>query len=370
MTLLSDMVDHITVRAGQTSYPVYIQAGALDKVGSIMAPTIQADRACIVSDDTVCALYSQRVAQSLKHAGYNASIISFPAGEQHKNISTLSRILEDFAESELTRTSVVVAVGGGVTGDMAGLASALYMRGCKLVHVPTSLLAMVDSSIGGKTAVDLEHGKNLCGTFTQPAMVIIDPCVLQTLPAHHIASATGEIIKYACIADADLFEELKTRPLIHEAVYTDTHLMGKIIRRCVEIKAGVIAEDERESYMRQILNFGHTLGHALEAASDFQLPHGTCVARGMCMIMHAAAQLEWVDSHMYEQVFNIVNEYGLYAPSDIDSHVLYSYILHDKKRTGDYINIVLTPTIGAAQIRSISLDQCFQMLTLACKKGN
>lgn len=370
MTTLSDMVDHLVIRTSQASYPVYIQAGALDNVGSIMARALSADRVCVVSDDTVDALYGERVVQSLQHAGFSTSQISFPAGEAYKNIPTLSHILEQLAEAELTRTSVVVALGGGVVGDMAGLASALYMRGCTLVHIPTSLLAMVDSSIGGKTAVDLVHGKNLCGIFAQPAMVIVDPCVLQTLPHEHICSASGEIIKYACIADAHLFTTLKEHPIVCEDIYTNTHLMSQIIHRCIAIKAQVIEEDVFETSKRQILNFGHTIGHALEAASDFQIPHGTCVARGMCMIMNAASQLGWVHSHVSAQIFDIVESYGLYAPSKKDPKTLYSFMLHDKKRRGDRMNIVLTPTIGTSQIRSISLEESFHMLELACKKGN
>ena len=231
------------------------------------------NRVAIITDDIVGPLYAARVAEPL---GDRASIFTMPAGEEHKTRQTWARISDEMLEAGFGRDTTVVALGGGVVGDVAGFVAATFMRGVPVVQVPTTLLAMVDASVGGKTGVDTRHGKNLVGAFYNPAAVIIDPLVLATLPERHSHAGFAEIIKHGVIADADYFD-LAARFLKEGP----SSLMQELIRRSIDIKADVVAADERESGLRKVLNFGHTIGHAVEAACNYELLHGECVAIGM-----------------------------------------------------------------------------------------
>lgn len=366
MSIHDNNHDTIMVSCASKRYPIVVETGALSHIATLVMSVTDASRICVISDSTVAALYGHIVCNALNEAGVLAHLVEFPAGEQHKTIPTCARMLERIAGYELTRSDCIIALGGGVTGDMGGLCAALYMRGIQLIHIPTSLLAMVDSSIGGKTAVDLEAGKNLVGSFTQPQAVIIDPATLTTLPKNVLHDACGEVIKYGAMSDAALFEELSSHRLtddIHANEPISAHTCASI-RRCAEIKAQVVSQDECESSIRQVLNFGHTIGHAIEAASNFSIGHGSCVGMGMCYMMRAAARKGWADSNIARQLEDILTSYELPIRTPFLPNELYPFILHDKKRRGDTITIVLTPTIGHAELKTIPIQEMRELLEL------
>jgi 3-dehydroquinate synthase len=259
-------------------YPITIRLDALDTVGKLVGEMDASHRVAIITDERVGPLYAARIAEPL---GARASVFSMPSGEEHKTRQTWARLSDEMLEAGFGRDTVVVALGGGVVGDVAGFVAATYMRGVPVVQVPTTLLAMVDASVGGKTGVDTRHGKNLVGAFWQPVAVVIDPRVLSTLPERETIAGFAEIIKHGVIADASYLRDatafLEDRP----AVTGGATAIEGLIRRSIAIKADVVGRDERESGLRKILNFGHTVGHAIEAACNYELLHGECVAIGM-----------------------------------------------------------------------------------------
>lgn len=361
---MSETPTRIPVNTPSRSYDVVIGRGILSELGRRVRAVCGGSAACVISDSNVAALYGEKARASLEQAGYRASLVSFPAGEEHKRLSTLSELLEGVAQAELSRDDVVVALGGGVTGDMGGLAGALYLRGCKVVQVPTSLLAMADSSVGGKTAVDLEAGKNLAGVFLQPHLVLADIDCLDTLTPALFTDSCGEVIKHGVIGDAALFDEIAEDP-INQPGFPRGRLQ-EIVARNVEIKRDVVNQDERERGLRQTLNFGHTIGHAIEAASGFALGHGSCVAAGMCCIARASVRLGWCSREVEERIVSAVSAYGLPTDTQIDHDTLFSYIAHDKKRHGDSVNVVVPEEIGLVRIRRVGLDELFGIIELGC----
>lgn len=351
----------VPVRADSLPYEVRVGAGCLVEVGAVARAAAGGPRCCVVSDSNVAPLYGDAVEASLASAGYEvAARIVFPAGERSKRMPTLSGILEDLAERELSRDDVVVALGGGVTGDMAGLAAALYLRGCAVIQVPTSLLAMVDSSVGGKTAVDLGAGKNLAGAFWQPRAVVADVRCLSTVPPELFADSCGEVIKHAVLADPGLLEELAARPL--DAA--DEGRLVDVVARNVEIKRDVVEKDERERGLRQTLNLGHTIGHAIEAASGFALGHGSCVAVGLCMMTRASARLGWCPAALARDVERCVSAHGLPTGTGVSTDELMRYVAHDKKRHGDAVNIVVPREAGRVEVRRVGIDELARIVEL------
>lgn len=354
----------VPVDTPSRSYTVTVGRGVLDQVGAICQQAAGGHAAAIISDSNVAPLYAGRVAASLADAGYQTTTLSFPAGEQHKRFSTLEGLLEDLAQAELSRDDVIVALGGGVTGDMAGLAAALYLRGIKVVQVPTSLLAMVDSSVGGKTAVDLAHGKNLAGAFFQPHAVIADIDCFQTLSHELFTDSCGEVIKHGVLADSALFDEMSARPL-NAPGYSPDDLV-RIVARNIEIKRDVVNADETERGLRQTLNLGHTLGHAIEAASDFSLGHGSSVAAGLCCITRAAAAKGWCSYETSQRVDDCVRAFGLPVDTAVDHKTLLRFACHDKKRHGSTVNVVVPLRIGAVEVRKLTLDELAELIGLGC----
>ena len=266
-----------------TAYPVHIGGGLLDKSGELIARATRSRRCAVVTDSNVKALYAARTCAALERAGFTPLLYAFPAGEQSKNLAAYGKILEFFAENRLTRSDLVIALGGGVPGDMAGFAAATYQRGVDYIQIPTTFLAASDSSVGGKTAVDLAEGKNLAGAFWQPRLVICDTDTFRTLPGEVFDDGAAETVKHGLIADRDFFNSLMAGRM-------DTDING-VVRRNVEIKAAVVGEDERERGRRKLLNFGHTLGHAIEQLSGFTITHGHAVAIGMVLACRAAERL-------------------------------------------------------------------------------
>lgn len=302
----------------------------------------------LVSDDNVFPLYGEGVKSALLSAGATQVIcFVFPHGEQSKSPKTLFELLEFFAHSELGRRDLAVALGGGVTGDLTGLAASLFMRGIDFLQLPTSLLAMTDSSVGGKTAVDLKAGKNLAGTFYQPSGVICDVSLLDTLPDAYFRDGMAEVIKYGMIYDPSLLELLKTKSFDREAV----------VSRCVRLKAHCVEKDEYDRGERNKLNFGHTVGHAVELLSDFSVSHGNAVAMGMCAVTKAAQAEGLCKSGCFEELSSVLDIYELPKKCIFDPESVFSAMLHDKKREGDAVNLVVPVCLGEVRLHKMSFEE-------------
>ncbi|MFO7604937.1 MAG: 3-dehydroquinate synthase [Desulfurivibrionaceae bacterium] len=336
----------ITVGLGSRSYPILIQKGQLALIGADLAARNFAKRYIIVADDQVAALFGAQLRDSLASAGLDSELISFPHGESHKHLGTIADLASSLARLGVDRKDALIALGGGVTGDITGFLAASYMRGIPFIQVPTSLLAQVDSSVGGKTGVDIPEGKNLVGAFYQPKCVYIDSLVLKSLPAKELLNGLAEIIKYGVIWDADFFGYMEEN---REAVMAlDLSVLEEVVARCCAIKAEVVAVDERESDLRRILNYGHTIGHAVEAASGYRLDHGLGVAIGMEAANELAVGKGLLAREGAERIRELIVGYGLPVeiPSDYDRRGIKEYLKTDKKSVGGRPFFVLPVKIG------------------------
>ena len=331
-----------------TPYPVYIGGGLLDRGGELISRHTAARRCAVITDDTVCPLYGPRLCRALEAAGLESVLYVVPAGEQQKTLATYGQILGFLAESRITRSDCVVALGGGVVGDMAGFAAATYQRGIDFVQVPTTFLAASDASVGGKTAVDLPAGKNLVGAFWQPKTVICDTDTFSTLPEDTFLDGAAETLKHGLIADESFFHFLMEADMREN--------IDKVVRRNVEIKASVVAEDEREQGRRKILNFGHTLGHAIEKCSGYTVTHGHAVAVGMVLAARAAERLGLSPKGTLETVLAGNRRYGLPTECPYAAQELYDAATGDKKRRGGKIDVVVLEEIGRAKTIPLDMD--------------
>ena len=329
--------------AASREYDVLIGHGLLDELGTLAAGVVDAKTAAIVSDDSVFALYGKRAAAALERVGFRVVSFVFPHGESSKNLTVYGQVLNFLCENRISRTDVVVALGGGVVGDLAGFAAATYLRGIRFIQVPTTLLAMVDSSVGGKTAIDLPAGKNLAGTFYQPWLVLCDPDCLDSLPDEIFRDGCAEVIKYAVLGNAPFFDELKNTP-------PHTQL-EHIIETCVRMKRDIVAQDEFDRGQRQLLNLGHTFGHGIEACSSFAVSHGSAVAIGMAMIVRSAAQLGLCTAGTRDAVLALLRQYGLPVDCAYPVEQMLGTILHDKKASGGSINLIVPTAVGSCEIR-------------------
>lgn len=353
-------------------YQVHIGTFLLEEAGTFThAVCPRAERALIITDSNVGPLYAAPVQESLAAAGLTVAVAMFEAGEANKRISTLEMLLERCAEEELTRSDVIIALGGGVTGDMVGFTAATYMRGIDFVQIPTSLLAMVDSSVGGKTAIDLSAGKNLAGAFWQPKAVIVDVGCLGTLTDEQFADGCGEVVKHAAIADAELFEELERTPLTPALLKSDLGRVAYLIARNIDIKRAVVVADERETNLRKLLNFGHSIGHGVEAAEGFRLGHGTCVGIGMVAIASASVTADVCAEDVPERLCALLQAHGLSLDFTATSERIYAEALHDKKRSGDTIDLIVPREIGTVSHQVTPLDEFRRILEvgLACTRA-
>ncbi len=357
----------VDVPTPSRSYQVHVGCGILDGIGEVVRGAAGGERACVITETNVGPLYAERVEASLAAAGYAVSTLTFEAGEQNKRLSTLEGLLEGLAEAQLTRDDVVIALGGGVTGDMAGLAAAMYLRGIQVVQAPTSLLAMVDSSVGGKVAVDLAHGKNLCGFFWQPSAVVADVECLHSIAPELYTDSIGEVVKHAVLADPQMLAELTDRPMNGEG-YPD-ELVAQIVAKNVEIKRDVVVSDEKERGLRQTLNLGHTIGHGIEAASDFSLGHGSSVAAGLCCMARAACAKGWCKPETRDAIVAAMAAQGLPTDTELSHDVVFDYMVHDKKRHGDTMNIVVPDEVGAVSVRKVTLEELRGLVELGCGTG-
>ena len=350
---MSDSIRTIPVRTSP-AYSVQIGPGLLSRCGSLLQDMLAPCRMAVITDDTVAPLYLERVVRSLTGAGFAVVSYVFPAGEAHKNMDTLSAILEFLAREHLTRTDCVAALGGGVVGDMAGFAAAVYLRGIRCVQLPTTLLAAVDSSVGGKTAIDLASGKNLAGAFLQPAAVLCDTDCLKSLPPDVFAGGAAEAIKTGVLCDESLF-----------ALFEDGTLTAdpaEVIARCVAYKAGVVERDEKEQGERRLLNLGHTVGHAIETCSGYAIPHGHAVAAGLAIIARAAEALGWTKQPIAARIAACLAKNGLPTGTDYTAEALAQAALADKKRAGDSITLVIPQRIGECELRKLPVSDLLPVI--------
>ena len=335
----------LTVNLGENSYPIYIENGILGNAGSYISEVFKGKRIMVISDDNVFPLYGQQLLGSLKD--YECHTLVLPHGEPTKSFQTLPRIYTALLDARLTRSDLVIALGGGVIGDLAGFAAASYLRGVRLVQIPTSLLAQVDSSVGGKVAVDLPQGKNLVGAFYHPKLVLIDPLVLESLPPHFISDGMGEVIKYGCIKDADLFRTLCSRRSFEDL----RPELPSVIARCVDIKRTVVEADQFDTGERMLLNFGHTLAHTIEQHYCYEREsHGEAVAIGMYQITKMAEEKGLTEPGCAEQIRKALEIYGLPSSSGISVSALTEAISLDKKNLNGHLNVVLLHRIGDSYV--------------------
>jgi len=345
----------VMINAPSKTYAVRIGGGLLARAGKLAAKVLTPSKALIVTDSAVDALYSETLACSLQSAGFDTAKYVFLAGEKSKGAQTLIALLNFMAQSRMTRTDAVFALGGGVAGDLAGLAAALYMRGTGLVQVPTTLLAAVDSSVGGKTAIDLDAGKNLAGAFYQPDLVICDTDTLSTLPESEFANGAAEVVKYAVIRDTAILKALR-RPC-------DTHI-GEIIAACVRIKRDVICADERDTGERRVLNFGHTFGHAVEKCSGYTVPHGSAVAIGMVLITAASVKKGLCEKSCLADLISMLKNYSLPISTTYGESELFDAVLSDKKRTDGRLTLVIPRGMGNCGLYGATLPEAREFLKL------
>lgn len=327
----------------------------LEQLGGQVRQSVSGDSLVVVTDENVEKLYLNRCMQSLKGAGFDVRSYVIPPGEESKSGQTYLKLLNFLAEIPLTRSDALVALGGGVVGDLTGFAAATYLRGIKVIQVPTTLLAAVDSSVGGKTAINLPAGKNLAGAFHQPVLVWQDAELLESLPAEIWQDGMAEVIKYGVIADAALFELLKDKEAAQNR-------MEGIIDRCVAIKRKFVEEDELDTGVRQLLNFGHTLGHAIEKATDFGVSHGCAVAKGMALMAEISARQRWCSQETAREIVDILNLYEFDLTVAQTKEVLYDICKADKKRKGHYIDIVVPERIGKCRLQRLTTEELGEIL--------
>lgn len=332
----------VTVSASKT-YDIRIGRHLLPQLGSEIVMLDNAKKVCIVSDSNVWQLYGKTAEKSLVDAKLDVVSFVFPAGEQSKNGDTYLSLLNCLAENRLSRQDIIIALGGGVVGDLAGFAAASYLRGIRFVQVPTTLLAAVDSSVGGKTAIDLPAGKNLAGAFWQPSLVLCDTDTLNTLPEDIFRDGCAEVIKYGILYDPELFSYLESHRL-----QFDREL---VIARCVELKRDVVMEDEFDTGARMKLNLGHTIGHGVEASSSFSVSHGKAVAIGTAIVCRASACQD------AKRIIALLRAFGLPTRTEYAADALFAYTLSDKKRSGDSIQLIIPQAIGNCHIVSKPINE-------------
>jgi 3-dehydroquinate synthase len=347
------------VELGPNAYPVHVGQGLLDDIGRLaLAAGLAAGRSALITDSNVGGLYSALVSNSLKAHGFQPQVIEIPPGELSKSLAMLEQLYQRLAEAELDRDSAIFALGGGVVGDLAGFAAATYLRGLPLVQVPTSVVAQVDSALGGKTAVNLRNAKNLVGAFYQPRLIVADIQTLASLPGRQFREGLAEVIKYGAIMDAGFFGWLEQEmPVIHAR---NTEQLSEMVERSLQHKATIVARDEREGGLRKILNFGHTLGHALEASTSYgNYLHGEAVAIGMAAAAQLSTRHAGLGTDEAERLESLLRAAGLVT--DLPAGWLTGEFIRalrlDKKRRGDTVEFVLLDNLGHAITRKLKFEE-------------
>jgi 3-dehydroquinate synthase len=342
----------IRLELGDRSYDISIGSNILDGIGDRLNSLGLSPKVAIVSNPAVFSLYGERVSGSIRKEGFDPVAVIIPDGEEYKDLVRLNQIYDELLAHGLDRSSALIALGGGVIGDMTGFAASTYMRGVSCIQVPTTLLAQVDSSVGGKTGVNHKLGKNMIGTFWQPKLVWIDVETLKTLPGREIRAGLAEVIKYGVIYDAELFDFLEAGR--DKVLGLDDAALTHIIKRSCEIKADVVSKDERESGMRVILNYGHTIGHAIETVTGYtRFLHGEAVAIGMCLEARLSQMLNHLDKDQVFRIKALTDSYGLPSeiPEDVDLSGIFSSMRLDKKAVAGELKFVLPEKVGRVRIQ-------------------
>jgi len=339
----------LTVSASQT-YQIKIGSGLLSKAGEILSPTLADDsKIAVITDDNVELLYADRLECSLTAAGFEVCRFALPHGEEEKNGENYLKLLNFLAREELTRSDAVIALGGGAVGDLAGFAAATYLRGVRFVQVPTTLLAMVDAAIGGKCAVNLTAGKNLAGAFYQPCAVLSDIDCLATLPRAEFSQGCAEILKYAVLGNRTLFDTL-----LHNGRSFDRET---VIELCASAKAAFVCEDELDTGRRNLLNLGHTIGHAIERCSNYLISHGDAVAMGIGIMARSGAASGDCSGEDADRIIEALRALELPSTTNFCLSELLPFLKADKKRRGDRINLAVIREIGCCELREMPLAQ-------------
>lgn len=339
-------METVIVNASKT-YEVKIGNGLLDKSGEHCSKVISGNKVLLLTDSNIAPLYLNTVKASFEDSDFTVYPYIITAGEASKNTDNLIKIVTYLAQEQFTKTDAIVALGGGVVGDLAGFCAATYLRGIGFIQIPTTLLACVDSSVGGKTAVNLTVGKNLFGAFYQPDLVLCDPNTLNTLPNEIYADGMAEVIKYGMIWDEEFFSKLEQKELNNSA----------IIKHCVTIKSEIVSKDETDKGQRQILNFGHTIGHAIEKLSSYTISHGSAVSIGMAIISRALVNSNQLKLEQLNRLLALLESYNLPTGCNYSCNELYNAALSDKKRSNDKINLVTVPEIGTSQLSKINISE-------------
>lgn len=352
-------MNKITVNASRT-YEVLIGSGLLYTAGKALKQAVSPEKCVIVTDDTVNALYAGSVEASVNSEGIETARFVFPHGESSKCAETYIRLINFLAESGLSRTDAVIALGGGVTGDLAGFAAATYLRGISLIQIPTTLLAMVDSSVGGKTAIDLPFGKNLCGAFYQPNLVLCDTDTLKTLPHEYFMDGCAEIIKYGCLGNPTLLSHLDLQGLDFAPEY--------VIPTCVEMKRDIVNSDEFDRGSRQLLNLGHTAGHVIEKLSGYSVSHGRAVAMGLAIIADSAFHAEYCTNKCRNNIIDLLLKFGFTLNHGYTSEEFLPCFASDKKRSGSSITAVIPVKYGESRLFKMNIDEFKKFIVTGVEK--
>ena len=347
----------IQVNVSKT-YEVKIGRNILNEVTSTLKV---GQKLAIVTDETVAMLHLEKLKSVLENAGFEPAVFMFPSGEASKSVKVLSCLLEWLASVQMTRSDVILAFGGGVTGDLAGFAASIYLRGIEFIQIPTTFLAAIDSSVGGKTGIDLEAGKNLAGSFWQPQAVICDISLLETLPEEVFAEGSAEAIKVGILRDAEMFEIIKAGEIRQR--------LDEIIYRCVSIKRDIVERDEFDTGERQLLNLGHTFGHCIEKLSNFEVTHGNAVATGLALIMKAAVIYGHCTKEEKDIVIRTLYENGLYTDCPYKADEMMEVMKRDKKRQGDKLTIILPRKIGECFLHMLTLEEAREYLQSGINGG-
>lgn len=355
----------ITINASKT-YDVLTAPGLIQEAGALIRQALgdKVKKLCIVTDDNVSPLYRPALKESLLNAGFDVASFVFPHGENAKCMATVSQLLEFLAQQQLTRSDALIALGGGITGDLTGFVAASYLRGIPFVQIPTTLLAAVDSSVGGKTGVNLKAGKNLAGAFWQPSLVLFDTNTIQSLSYDLLLDGAAEAIKAGVIADKDLFTYIQQADEL-----TNPEVFTTLSERAIKIKQAVVEADERDLGQRQLLNFGHTIGHAIEKCSDYQISHGHAVAMGMDIVARACLKNGWSEEDCLTPIHDSLTKFRFPLECPFTATELTSAAQKDKKRMGDTITLVIPVTLGNCQLKEIPIDQLEAFIEggLACE---
>lgn len=351
---------NLTININSRKYPVIMESGLFSIIGKIFGEHFPGKKIALITDNYLIDIYGETLKTQLTKSGNEWNIITLHAGDSSKSLNSLKCIYEKLVNFQLTRNDVIVSFGGGVIGDVSGFVASTFLRGVDFVQIPTTLIGQVDSSIGGKNAINMAEGKNLIGTFYQPSYVYIDPNFIKTLSDFHMSNGMAEVIKYACVADADLFSDL-----IRMSKLRDTDLIESIIYRCCLIKKTIVEQDEKDQGIRMLSNFGHTIGHALEHLLDYRTyGHGQAVAIGMYTITKHSEIMGLTATNTSATLKEILQEYGLpfELPENINRKLLAETAMRDKKRRGNKMNLILLEKIGEGFIYPLEKSEFITLI--------